>query len=63
LCREEDILKSWEKVFVLDKFTWLPSLKKRASWQQYAAEGPSAIKTRLIEQIIIAEGKQNLYCE
>lgn len=31
-------------------------LKKGASWQQYAAERPSAIKTRLMENMISAKG-------
>lgn len=31
-------------------------LDKRASWQQYAAQRPSAFKTKLIEKMIIAKG-------
>lgn len=32
-------------------------LKKRASWQQYVAQRPSAVKSSLIEKLIIAKGR------
>lgn len=41
---------------LLSKIQVVAKLKKRASWQQHAAERPSAIQTRLIEKMIIAKG-------
>lgn len=34
----------------------LAKLKKRTSWQLYAAERPSAVKPKLIVKMIIAKG-------